>query len=415
MAEKTLLLKNIWLKGKTTDILIRGNRFASIGAQTATEADEVIDCTGKSIFPAFYNAHTHAAMTILRGYGDDMPLYKWLTEYIWPYEATLTAEDIRQASLLAGLEMIKSGTVFFNDMYWQIEQTLDVAAQMGLRAAIGLTMMDNLGAEVIENNFKFAETWSDPTNGRLQLAIAPHAIYTVSRQLFTRCAEVARANGMKLHFHIAETELEVANCVKEHGTTPIRLLRDWGVLGSNCIAAHVVHADEDEMKILADYGVTVAHNPCSNMKLNSGIFNTPKMIEAGVNIALGTDGASSNDSLSMLEEMKFASLLAKMQYGCDCITKYQVLDWASLNSAKAFDIDAGVIAEGRLADAVIADMDDVSLLPCHSMMANWLYSADTRCINMVICDGRILMRDGRVNGEEEIIANFKRHFAARKH
>ncbi|MCF0198296.1 MAG: amidohydrolase [Bacteroidaceae bacterium] len=408
MTQGTLLLKNIVLNQQTVNVLIAGNRFASMDAPADTAASEVMDCRGKALLPAFYNAHTHAAMTLLRGYADDMPLHEWLNDHIWPYEATLTPADIRQGSLLAMLEMVKSGTVFFNDMYWDVEQTIAAADQLGIRAAIGITMMDRLPSEVIERNFRSIEQWDDPTNGRIQLVMAPHALYTVSRELLTRCADVARCHGLRLHFHLSETEQEVTDCIAAHGTTPVRLLHQWGLLSDNCVAAHVVNVDDEEIRMLADAGVTVVHNPCSNMKLHSGTFRTDAMIEAGVRVALGTDGCSSNNNLSMHEEMKMASLLAKSCYGPAVLPIETVMQWATANGAEAFGMEAGRLETGKLADAIIVDLNNERLLPCHNLLSNWVYAADSRSIDSVLCDGRFVMRHGRVAGEEAIIDAFKR-------
>ena len=321
----------------------------------------------------------------------------------------MTSEDIRQSSYLAVLEMIKGGTVFFNDMYWDVEQTIEAADQIGVRAEIGVTFMDIQTDEVKAQRIKFAENWSDTADGRIKIAIAPHAIYTVGKELFTRCADMARQNGHKLHFHLSETEQEVKDCLAAHGTTPVRLLKQWGVLDDNCVAAHVVHMDDDEIKMLADSGVTVVHNPCSNMKLGSGIFPSLRMMAGGVHVTLGTDGCSSDNILSMIDEMKTAALLAKLSTGPDKLSMEEVMKWATVNGAKAFGIDSGVIEEGKIADAVLVNLNDVHLLPCHNLISNWVYSADTRCIDSVICDGRIIMRGGRVEGEEDIIENFKVH------
>ena len=413
MKKASLLLKGIQHDGRATNILVSDGRFSAIGCPADTPADEVMDCTRLAILPAFYNAHTHAAMTLLRGYADDMELFKWLTQYIWPYEGKLTSEDIRQGSMLAVLEMVKSGTVAFNDMYWNAEQTIDVVQRLGVRATIGLTFMDRLPSEEIERLFRFIENWSDPTGGRIPLAVAPHAIYTVSRDLFVRCADAARAAGVPLHFHLSETEQEVRDCVAAHGVTPVRLLHQWGVLGSNCVAAHVVHVDDEEISILADADVTVAHCPCSNMKLSSGIFRAEAMAAAGVRVALGTDGCSSNNNLSMLEEAKFASLLAKAHFGPEALPVQRVQQWATRHGAEALGINAGTIAEGVCADAILVNLDNERLLPCHNLSSNWIYSADTRSIHSVLCDGRFVLRNGKMEGEDDIIADFKRHIAAK--
>lgn len=399
----SILLREVVHENRPTNILIEGNRFKSLDVPADTPAGLVIECKGKAILPPFYNAHTHAAMTLLRGYADDMPLFQWLTEHIWPYEARMTSQDIYNGTRLAILEMIKSGCVFFNDMYWEIEETMRAVEEMGIRAAIGVAFMDRQSERRTEDNFRFIEHWADRANERIQITVAPHAVYTVSEGLFRRCAEAARSKGLVLHTHLAETEQEVKDCIAAHGMTPVRWLDSIGVLGDNVVAAHVVHVDDEEIEILKERKVTIVHNPCSNMKLSSGIFRAQSFAESGCRIALGTDGASSNNNLDMREEMKIAALLAKCQHTPETLPAHEVLQWGTQNAAEAFHINAGVIAEGKLADAVLVNLNNERLVPRHNLISNWVYAADNRCIDTVICDGKIIMEQGRVQGEEEII------------
>ena len=389
----SLLIRHTRLGDKTTDILVVDGRFASLSAPAGTEADETIDATGTAILPPFYNTHTHAAMSLLRGYADDMPLQRWLNEYIWPYENKMTAADIREGSRLAIREMIQTGTVFFSDMYFEIGETIAVAQEFGIRAAIGVTFVESHSKSQQEEKLEMLRQWVDPTNGLITLTVAPHAIYTVGSGLLVKCAEVARSLGMKLHIHLSETRKEVEDCLREHGTTPVRYLDSLGFLGPDVIAAHVVHVDEEEAAILASRGVTIAHCPCSNLKLASGIFPYKLLNDAGCRIALGTDGDSSNNNLDMREEMKFAALLAKASSGNpEVMPADEALAMATRNGAAAFGIDAGVIQEGKLADALLVRLDDVRMQPCHNLVSNWVYAAGSSCIDTVICNGKILMR-----------------------
>lgn len=408
--KKRTLIREVVHQNHPTNILIEGNRFLSMNAPSDTAADIILDGKGKAILPAFYNAHTHAAMTLLRGYADDMPLFQWLNEHIWPYEARMTKEDIYHGSRLAILEMIKSGCVFFNDMYWEIEETMRAAEEMGVRAAVGVTFMDRMSQEQKEKNFRFIEEWSDRASGRIQITVAPHAIYTVGAELLQCCAKAAKAKDLVLHIHLSETEQEVKDCLAEHGMTPVRWLDSLGILSENVVAAHVVHVDDEEIEILKERKVTVVHNPCSNMKLSSGIFRAQAFADSGCRIALGTDGCSSNNNLDMGEEMKIAALLAKCQHTPDILPAPEVLKWATQNGAEAFGIYAGSIEEGKLADALLVNLDNERLLPCHNLISNWVYAADSRCIDTVICDGNIIMEKGVVPGEKEIIESIRRHF-----
>lgn len=387
----TILIKNILHGSQKTNVLIDGNKFKSFAASADTPADKIIDGEGKAILPPFFNTHTHAAMSILRGYADDMPLFKWLNEYIWPFEAKLTSEDIYQGSVLAIKEMVKSGSVFFNDMYFDIEQTVRAVDEAGIRAALGVTFVESHSKSQQAEKLEMLRHWSDPTGGRIQLAVAPHAVYTVGADLLKKCAETSREFGFKLHIHVSETEQEVADCVREHGMTPVRYLDSLGVLGSNTIAAHAVHVDRQEMDILAKRGVTVSHCPCSNMKLASGIFKAKEMIEAGVKVSIGTDGDSSNNNQDMREETKFAALLAKVSsMNPETLPAEQALYWATAAGADAFDIDSGRLEEGRLADCLLVNLDSERMKPLYNLVSNWVYSADTSVIDTVICDGKVI-------------------------
>ena len=389
----SLLIKNVLLEDRQTDILIENHRFKSLSAPEDARADEVIDASGMAILPPFYNTHTHAAMSLLRGYADDMPLHQWLTQYIWPFEEKLTSADIRRGSELAVREMIKSGTVFFSDMYFDIEETIDVVRKYGMRAAIGVTFVESHSKSQQADKLEMLRHWVDPTGGRITLAVAPHAVYTVGPDLLKQCSRTARELGLKYHIHVSETRKEVDDCIKEHGTTPVRYLDQLGVLGPEVVAAHAVHIDEEEAAILAARGVTISHCPCSNQKLASGTFPYKMAQAAGCRVTLGTDGDSSNNNLDMREEMKFAALIAKGASGDpQTMPAREALDIATRNGAEAFGIDAGVIAEGKLADAILVRLDDERMQPLHHLVSNWVYAAGSSCVDTVICDGRVLMR-----------------------
>ena len=405
---RKILLKDTMLNGNRTDVLIAGRRFEKIAPGQIADADtEIVNAAGTAILPPFYNTHTHAAMTLLRGYADDKELFTWLNDHIWPFEAKMTARDIYEGSRLAILEMIRSGTVFFNDMYWQSDETVRAASEMGIRACVGMTVTDFIGEAAIEATFERLAAlkpgnWADDA-GLVRLTLAPHAVYTVCEKLWRRCADFARERGLLLHIHLAETRKEIADCVAAHGKTPVRWLDSLGVLGENVIAAHVVHVDDEEISILRERGVVIAHNPCSNMKLASGTFRSQAFSRAGCRVTIGTDGNASNNNLDMREETKFAALLAKVSGNPEALPAEEALAWATRNGAEAFGIDAGVIAEGRLADAVLVDLNNERLVPSHNLISNWVYSADSRCIRDVICNGKFLMRSGVIEGEAEIL------------
>ncbi len=402
----SVLLKSVLHRNEKSDILIRGNRFEKIAPHIdAPERTRILDCSGKAILPPFYNGHTHAAMTLLRGYADDLPLFDWLSEWIWPMEAHLTPEDIYHGSRLAILEMIKSGTVFFADMYWHREETIRAAEEMGIRATIGVTFADSLmSADAFEKNIHYLRQTRIHSE-RIRLAVMPHAIYTVGAENFKRLFALAEELGLIFHTHLSETEKEVADCLQKYGQTPVKFLDSLGVLSPETILAHGVHLTAEDIEIIRERGVTVVHNPASNMKLSSGVLNLPELIRSGVKLALGTDGASSSNSLDMREAMKLAAFLAKLHYGSDRVSSETVFEIATHGGAGAYGIDAGRIEEGKLADALLLNLSNERLIPNHNLIPNWVYAAGSEAIDSVICDGKFLMENRVVEGEAEIIAS----------
>lgn len=403
----SILIKNILLDKQLRDVLIEGNRFTRIEKNIEVPADLIVDGSDKALLPPFYNAHTHAAMSLLRGCAEDMSLTEWLQDKIWPLEAKMQNDDHYVGVRLAILEMIKSGTVFFSDMYFNVPDTIRAVEEMGIRAAIGVTFLESNGPKYVERGLRFIENLPE-TSSRVQITITPHAVYTVSADLFKRLAAIARERSLIIHTHLAETRQEVQDCIATHGMSPVRWLDHLGLLGPNTVAAHVIHVDDYELEILRDRGVWLVHNPCSNMKLGSGVFRSADIIEKNLNVALGTDGCSSNNNLDMREEMKIAALLAKVHYGSEVLKVDEVFHWATLNGARAYGLDAGEIAVGKLADALIIDLNNVRMLPTYDLLSNWVYSADSSCIDSVICDGRFLMQGGKVPGEEFIMEAAKK-------
>ena len=392
---ETTLLRHVQHEGRVVSILIRQGRFADLDAPDDTPADCVVEAEGLAILPSFYNTHTHAAMTLLRGLADDLPLQEWLQDHIWPAEAKMQPEDIRRGNELAINEMAAGGTTFFSDMYFDPEEAVAAVEASGIRAAIGITVLEGHPKSQAEALRDYIKNWQDPTGGRIQLVMCPHAIYTVGPARLRRCADFARHHGMLLHIHLAETRQEVEDCLREHGTTPVRYLEKLGFLDQDVIAAHCVHVDAEEWKILARRGVTVSHCPCSNMKLGSGRFPYELALDSGCRITLGTDGTSSNNNLDLREEMKFAALLAKLPGDTSLLPAEEVFRWATRNGAEFFGIDAGRIAVGAQADAVLLDLSNPKLQPGHNLISDWVYSADTSCVRHTLCGGRILSKVGK--------------------
>lgn len=414
-ATRKIIIQNASLKGQPVDLHITGNRISRISPHQSTPSpcpdgpDTVyIDAQQMNVFPAFYNTHNHAAMTLLRGYADDLPLKTWLEQYIWPAEARFTDEHIRVGVRLACLEMIKSGTVFFNDMYWKEEVAFPIIEAMGMRARLGVALADMQDRRTIDKSFDLLEHFTPDRDSLVSFAVAPHAIYTVGKELLCRSAEAARRNGQKIHIHLSETQGEVEDCLKKHGCTPVAYLDKMGFLGEDVIAAHAVHVTDEDIRILKQRKVTIAHCPASNMKLASGMAPVQKMLEAGCRITLATDGCSSNNNLDMREEMKMAALLAKVSGDPSVLPAEEVLHMATRAGAEAFGLDAGAIEEGRLADLLLVRNDNAGMTPMFHPESNWVYAANSSMIDTVICDGRILMQGRKVEGEEEILGDARR-------
>ncbi len=405
----SILIKNVLLNQERRDVLIEGKRFQKIAPVIDDRADEVIDGSGKAILPPFYNTHTHAAMTLLRGYADDMELFCWLNDYIWPAEAKLDGSDIYWGTKLAILEMIRSGTVFFNDMYWHQRDAVRAVEEMGVRAAIGMLFIEGADGKVLERNLRSnAELFGARSSfsDRVMITFAPHAVYTVSGPTLRQVAGDAAESGSFIHIHASETLREVEECRAAHnGMTPVQWLDSLGILGEKTILAHCVHLTDADIELIRERRAVIAHMPCSNYKLLSGRFRFQAAFEGKCRITLGTDGCASNNNLSMFDEMKLAAFSAKMEANLPAAGRdSDIFDIATRNGAEAFGIDGGVIAEGKLADALLADLSLPCMTPCYHLAANWVYSAGPECVDTVICNGRILMRNRRIDGEEEIIA-----------
>ena len=406
------LLKNVYLRGKIVDVLIEGNRFKKISENIDEKADKIINGEGKAIEPAFYNCHTHIPMTILKGLGDDKELHDWLIHDIWPREAKMTPEDVYYASKFAILEMIKGGTVFCNDMYQYAEETMKAIDEMGIRGVVSKPEIDIPTPHLLEKKKQIVLDFVDYKNineNRIIKGMSCHAVYTVSDEFLQFYSDIAKKYNMPIHIHACETKVEVDNCRKKHGCTPIEHLEKFGLLTDKTILAHCVHLTDNDMDIIKKHNTKVAHCPVSNFKLKSGLMAFQKLHEKGITVTLGTDGSASNNSLGMLEEMKVCALNAKTQAkSSKAGNVYDVYKTATINGAQAFGIDAGVIEEGKIADFVLYDLNHYLLLPNNNLISNIVYSSQNECITDVFCNGKQLMCNRKVENEEQIIEDFKK-------
>ncbi len=408
----SVLIQNVLLDNKKVDVYIEGNTFKKISPSINIKAEEVINAEGQAIFPSFFNVHTHAAMTLLRGYADDMELHTWLTQHIWPFEQVLTPEDVYWGTKLACLEMIKTGTTFFCDMYWHIKEVASAVDEMGMRAALSSAYVDfndpKKGEHFRKRNMEF---FHNPpcVSSRIKFIMGPHAIYTVSKESLIWIRDFAREHSLMINIHLAETRKEKEDCIRIRGCTPVRYLKEIGLLDKNLLCAHVIWVDEEEIEMLGDFGVKVAHVPTSNMKLCSGPFRFNDFIEKGIVLGIGTDGCASNNNLDMLEEMKIAALRAKMAEDDPTVaTAPQIFKCATISGAQIFDIKAGKIEEGWIADCILVDLEHPQMVPSHNSISNLVYSANGDVVTTCICDGKIIMKERKVPGEVEIIQQAKK-------
>jgi 5-methylthioadenosine/S-adenosylhomocysteine deaminase len=403
----SLLIRDVELDGQITQIYIEENRIVEIGKKR--EADVVVEGKGKIALPGLVNLHTHSPMVLLRGFGDDVVLQQWLETRIWPQEAKLKPEDIYWGAKLACLEMIKTGTTTFLDMYFHMDQVAKAAKEMGLRAFLAEGVIDLGIPSRAEEQFKAAEEANRKIeamrSSRITPVLGPHAIYTVSEASFLRFREIADRKGYRIHTHLSETKREVDDCVAQHGRRPTAYLDKIGFLAKDVIVAHGCWLDPGEIEILARTGTKVAHCPTSNMKLATGqAMPYAALKEAGVVMGLGTDGAASNNNLDLFETMKIATLLQKFSHRDPTVLpSSETFQMATLGGAQALGIDAGLVQPERLADLILVDPRRPELTPRHDDVSNWVYSAHGNAVDTVVCDGQVVMKGRRVKGEAEIL------------
>ena len=415
MSETTsILIKDTTIlsdKIKKASILIVDNTIEEISNDlSVTDASKVIDGTNKITMPGLVNTHSHVAMTLLRGVGDDEELQTWLNDYIWPKEAKLDEKLVYAGSKLAMAEMIKTGTTTFNDMYFYMEETEKAVEESGIRGVLGYGMIDLFDDEKRKQEIKATKNLiknsHNTANGRVQVAVAPHAPYTCSKELLSESKKLANKHNLKLHIHVSETQQEVNDLEKQRNQTPFEYLDSIDLLDENTIAAHGVWTTDNEMKLLKEKQVSISHNPSSNMKLASGIAPVSKYIKNDINVAIGTDGVSSNNNLDMFSEMKLTALLQKVNtMNAKTLPAQATFNMATENGARALGINTGSIKEGKLADIVLVNMNVPHMIPVRNPLSNIIYSALGSDVDTVICDGQLLLEDKKlltINEEDAI-------------
>jgi 5-methylthioadenosine/S-adenosylhomocysteine deaminase len=370
--------------------------------------ETVLDASGGLVIPGLVNAHTHVAMTLLRGYADDKPLEAWLAEDIWPVEAELDPADVRAGTELGVLEMIKSGTTAFADMYFYEGEVADVVAKSGVRGRLGYGMItvgkdDEAEKEAeLDRSVEFATEHDGRADGRLRTAVMPHSLYTVEAEYLEAARDEARNAGLPLHFHAAETATEVEDVRDQHGARVIEAAAELDLLGPDVFVAHGVHVSEAEIETLADTGTGVVHCPASNMKLASGMAPVQSMLDAGVTVGLGTEGAASSNDLDLFGELREAAMLGKLAADdAKAVDAASAVGLATRGSAEALGFDAGRIEPGAAADLVVVDLAAAHLTPPHDLVSHLAYAVRGSDVRHTVCDGRVLMRDREVRSLDE--------------
>lgn len=381
-------------------IIEKVNKMEKITTEKREKFDKIIDAEGKVAIPGLINTHTHSSMTLLRGYADDLPLKDWLEKKIWPFESRLRKDDFYWGSKLAILEMIKTGTTTFSDMYFSMDEIAKAVKETGIRAVLSEGLIEqNDGEKGLQNSVRFAKKWNNKADGRITTMLAPHSPYTCSRKYLKKIVKKAGEIGVAIHTHLAETENEVQITKEKYNTTPTKFLKEVNFFSVPVLAAHCIYLDEDDLEILAENNVGVAHNPLSNMKLGSGIANISKMIDKDISVGLGTDGVASNNNLNLFEEAKMAAYLQKVdKRDASLINTNDLLQMLTVNGAKILGIEKlGKLKEEYIADLVLLDINESSYFyPHHNNLSNIFYSSNSNNVNTVIINGNVILEEGNL-------------------
>lgn len=408
--QNVTLLPEYGFGSRSVYLETENERITHIGElPSETTVDETVECNGNLMIPAFYNIHCHAAMTLFRGYGEDLPLQRWLEERIFPAEEKLTYQSVRVASTLAIAEMLRTGTASFSDMYMFVDAVAESVLETGIKANLSRSLVsfdpqiDMTKDARLAEALHVAERYHGAGNGRLKIDLSLHAEYTNVPRACEYVGRCAADRGLGMQLHLSETEKEHAECIARHGKTPTRFFADLGVLDVPTTAAHCVWVSEEDMGILAQKGVTVAHNPVSNLKLGSGVMPLRRMLDAGIRVGIGTDGVASNNRLDLLRELQTAAILHKgIQRDPAVTSAANMLPLATRNGALSQGrFDCGTLQVGNRADLVLIDRHSIHNMPCFDEYAMLLYSADSSDVRMTVVDGRILYRNGEYTSIDE--------------
>lgn len=397
------------------DILIHGDKIASVGPNLAAAADETIDAAGMVAMPGLINAHNHTPMSLLRGFSDDLKLMDWLEKKMLPAEDRMNEEDIYWGAQLAMAEMIKSGTTAFADMYMHMNEIAQAVADNGMRASLtrGLVFFQDDGGKRMQEAIDLVDRWSGGADGRITTMFGPHAPYTCPPEPLAEVIELARKRNVPIHIHLAETKEEIVKIREKYAQTPTEYLYHLGLFEHNhVLLAHSVHLTRKDIGYLRGMRGGIAHNPVSNLKLGCGIAPIMDMTSQGITVGLGTDGAGSATTLDLFEELKAAAWLQKLDYGDPTqLSAKQALRMATIGSAKLLGIDdqVGTLEVGKKADLILIDMNKPHLQPVHNVFSLIAYSANGADVDTTIVNGKIIMRNRQLLtiDEAEVIRQAK--------
>ncbi len=386
---------------KGVDIFVKDSRIAEIGKGVSRRAEHIIQGKKKLVLPGLINSHTHLAMSLFRGMADDLPLAEWLRDHIWPMEMRLTPKHIYYGTLLGCIESIKSGTTCLGDMYFGADEVARAVESSGLKALVSSVVVDLLpeskaGIKVMKKTLRKLKALK---SDRVRPWLGPHSAYSCSEETLQKVKEISMGEGVRINIHLAESKSEVDEVVEKHGKKPVEFLDEIGFLSPNLTAVHCVQLTRDEIETLKRTDVKVVHNPCSNMKLASGIAPVPEMLEKGICVALGTDGPASNNRLDIFQEMKVAALLHKVnKLDPTVMPAEKILDIATINGAKALGLEKeiGSLETGKKADIAIMNLDRPHLQPIvsdRSLISHLVYSATGDDVETVIINGEVVMKN----------------------
>ena len=406
-----------------TTIAVEGGKILSVGGPPGGgfEADEVIDGRGHVALPGLFNCHCHGAMTLQRGWAEDLPFDRWLNERIWVAESALEEEDVYWGAALAACEMIRAGVIGFADHYFWMHQVAQVVEESGLKALLawclfGLGPEREVGGATLQDTVDFCRQWHGAAGGRIRATMGPHSPYMCPPEFLRQVAEAAGELGVGVHLHVAESDEQVRNSQQRYGLSPVAHLASLGIFDHPAIAAHCIAVDDEDVATLARAGVTVAHTPKTYMKLAMGMTPVQRLLDAGVSVALGSDGPASNSDLNLLEVLRLTGQLQKwIQQDAEALPLRRLLPMACGVGARAMGFDdSGVIAPGAAADLVLMSTDAPHWWPGHDPAAAVVYSSHPSDVRLVMVDGRVLLRDGELlTLDEERIRHEARRRALR--